>query len=413
MDVALFCASGYVSYSVFSRTVALSNVHCHIRDQLIDFSAMAFGCVRLSLKQYLIILVLLEILLFVYFWVPATVLNVHKKRKFHNTRTPNSSILVLYWTSVFGHVPNLSEKPFDWPFLYVGKNCPVRCEVSNNRSRVAEASALVMHGSNIHELPTASDYIESIPWIFHVNENPVYLESVRNKAVMGKFNYLANYRLDSDFPCPEFRPPDMTKPVPFGEKSGLVIAVYSHCEDTRTLYMFRLMKYLAIDSYGDCLQNKPRIPGGKNATKLVMRRYKFTLAFPNADCDYYMTEKIYNALSAGSVPVWMGTDKIDEVLQWGNLKHSIIKVKDFPSPRKLAEYLLYLSGNEAEYNKYLKWKYEGFKFPPEYYKTAVGEWWDGLPLYCRICMRIAKDPWGHDGLAVDRCDGEQRRTLEK
>ena len=72
-----------------------------------------------------------------------------------------------------------------------------------------------------------------------------------------------------------------------------------------------------------------------------------------------------------------------------------------------------LSQNEEEYNKYLKWKYEGFQFPREYYDSAIGQWWDGLPLYCRMCLRIAQDPQGHEGLPVDKCDGHERRTIEK
>ena len=79
----------------------------------------------------------------------------------------------------------------------------------------------------------------------------------------------------------------------------------------------------------------------------------------------------------------------------------------------LAEYLKSLAENESEYNKYLKWKYEGFQFPKEYYKSPIGVWWDGLPLYCRICMRLTKDPGGHNGLPVDKCDGHQKRTLAK
>ena len=74
-----------------------------------------------------------------------------------------------------------------------------------------------------------------------------------------------------------------------------------------------------------------------------------------------------------------GTDKIDEILQWGNLKTSIIKVRDFASPLRLAEYLLWLSQNEIEYNKFLRWKYEGFAFPKEYYESKLGEWWEGFP----------------------------------
>ena len=34
-------------------------------------------------------------------------------------------------------------------------------------------------------------------------------------------------------------------------------------------------------------------------------------------------------------------------------------------------------------------------------------------LYSRVCLRIAQDPHGHEGLPVDKCDGQQRRTMEK
>ncbi|XP_028407901.1 alpha-(1,3)-fucosyltransferase 11-like [Dendronephthya gigantea] len=235
---------------------------------------------------------------------------------------------------------------------------------------------------------------------------------------MRQFNYLASYRLDSDFPCPRFLKPSLEPPLPFFKKTGLVIVALSHCEPVRTRYVVELMNYIDVDSYGACLKNqqwfvKREMSHGENSVMEMQRNYKFSLVFPNADCDYYMTEKIYSALSAGSVPVWLGTDKIDEVLKWGNLNKSVIKVKDFTSPKALAEYLLRLSQDEKEYNKYLKWKYEGFQFPKEYYTSPIGQWWDGLPLYCRICMKIAQDPQGHNGLPVDKCDGQQKRTLEK
>ena len=284
-----------------------------------------------------------------------------------------------------------------------------------NKSRAGEASAIVIHGRNTDEMPTSDNY-EKVPCIFHLNENPDYTTALHDKNVMKKFSYFATNRLDSDFPCPEFKKPTLTKPVPFALKTGLSVAIYSHCEDTRTLYLHRLMKCMQVDSYGKCLRNKPEIPkssSGYDNLQPIFAKYKFTFVFPNSDCDYYMTEKIYNALSSGSVPVWMGTDKIDEVLQWGNLKKSVIKVRDFKSPRKLADYLLWLSQNETEYNRFLKWKYEGFNFPKEYYNSKIGVWWERGPLHCRVCMKVANDRYFRNGLNPDKCDGKQRRTLEK
>ena len=337
----------------------------------------------------------------------------------YTEKSPASKVLIIYWTKTHIYDVPVNVNPKVWPFFYVDKNCPVECELTTDKNRVGEASALVVHSRNMAEMPPK--YLKNISWIIHSNDNPIYTPALRDHKIMSQFNYSATYRLDSDFPCPEFTKPLLDLPVPFADKKGLVMFAMTNCEWLRTEYVKRLMKIIKVDSYGKCLKNKEGLKArytehyehAWRAVREIQRGYKFSLIFPNADCDYYMTEKIHNAMSAGSVPVWMGTNKIDEVLQWGNLKHSIIKVNNFASPVKLAEYLQYLARNETEYNKYLKWKYEGFQFPKEYYTSAIGQWWDGLPLYCRICMRIAKNPKGHKGLPVDKCDGDQQRTVKK
>ena len=118
--------------------------------------------------------------------------------------------------------------------------------------------------------------------------------------------------------------------------------------------MHRLMKHVRVDSYGKCLRNKPRLPEGFDKIQPLIGKYKFTLVFPNFDCDYYTTEKMFNALSSGSVLVWMGTDKIDEILKWGNLRNAVIMVRDFKSPRKLGDCLTWLGNNKRVYIKFLR-----------------------------------------------------------
>ena len=338
-----------------------------------------------------------------------SVQNLDKIKKARN------KIVILYCSKLFGYTPAVGKNPYQWPFFYAGHNCPITCELTTDKRRVHEASALVVHARDSGEIPPK--IYKNLTWILHTNENPINAGILTVPKSMRQFNYLASYRLDSDFPCPGFLKPTLETPVPFKEKTGLVVAISSWCEVVRTRYLAQLMKYIKVDSYGKCLQNKYNRPR-KGATLFhdnlkLQRNYKFTVVFPNSDCDFYMTKKIYIALSAGSIPIWLGTDRIDAVLQWGNLKHSIIKVKDFSSPKALAEFLTKLSKNETEYNEYLKWKYEGFQFPKEYYDSPIGQWWDGLPLYCRVCLKVAQDPQGHDGLPVDKCDGQQKRTMKK
>ena len=364
----------------------------------------------------IVFMVFVAVIFFAFF---ATVDNQSGDRKpqsgDESKNVTKKKVVILYWSKVFGSIPSVNINPERWPYFYAGHNCPITCELTTDKGRAKEASAFVVHARNPGEIPPKT--YSHLPWILHTNENPAFTGPLRDPRFMKQFNYLASYRLDSDFPCTAFLKPSLEVPIPFKEKTGLVVAVFSHCEKVRTRYLSELMKHIKVDSYGGCLNNKKDRPK-KGATVWhdnmeLQRNYKFTIVFPNADCDFYMTEKIYTALSAGSVPIWLGTDGIDEVLKWGNLNHSIIKVKDFSSPKALAEFLTKLSQNEGEYRKYLKWKYEGFQFPKEYYASPIGQWWDGLPLYCRVCMKVAQDPKGHKGLTVDKCDGRQARTFEK
>ena len=87
-------------------------------------------------------------------------------------------------------------------------------------------------------------------------------------------------------------------------------------------------------------------------------------------------------MNAGSVPVVMSTDKLDEFLP-GNLKHSVIKVRDFSSPKHLADYLKGLSKNENEYNKYLEWKWKGYG---DITGTVIGDFWmPKYSMYYQVC----------------------------
>ena len=137
------------------------------------------------------------------------------------------------------------------------------------------------------------------------------------------------------------------------------MAAFSNCEPVRTEYMRQLMDFVQVDCYGACLKNKDDLAGiydsgkGKSFKQLkteLAKRYKFTLVFFNQDCDYFVDDQLAHALDAGSVPVVMSTDKLDEFLP-GNLRYSVIKVRDFKSPKHLVDYPKVLDMNETEYKK--------------------------------------------------------------
>jgi hypothetical protein len=66
-----------------------------------------------------------------------------------------------------------------------------------------------------------------------------------------------------------------------------------------------------------------------------------------------VTEKFFDALIAGSVPVYLGAPNIDEFAPG---EHCFVNASKFRNPRALADYLLHLAANESEYQSYLAWK---------------------------------------------------------
>ena len=333
-----------------------------------------------------------------------------------NNKTANTRkhYVILYWSKIRGHKARLQKKgeyiknQHIWPYTYVGDKCPVSCELTNDRSRAKDADAFVVHSrlTDVWDFPPF-EYLA--PWILQNNENPVYTPALMDPRIMSKFNLLISYRLDSDFPSPIYPMPSLSKPIPFKQRLGGVLAVFSKCEVVRTEYMRQLMKYIDVHSYGACLKNREGLIGlygqvnGKYVFKdykLVLTRfYKFSLVFMNQDCDFFVDDRLYHALETGSIPVYMGTDKIDEFLP-GNLKNSIIRVSDFNSPKELAEYLNYLNNNETAFNEYLKWKEIGLG---DISNTTIGRWWQQkYPLFCQVCMRLSQGNL-HRGLDVDTC----------
>jgi hypothetical protein len=311
----------------------------------------------------------------------------------------NEKIVILVWSKFFGRPAKLFEGV--WKKGNERGQCPVACEVTINRARIKEAKAFVVHSRDPNPLPPSKD----IPWVLTGVENPVYTAVLRNADFMSQFHLSRSYRLDSDFPSPTFRKPSLEPPVAFENKTGDIMAAFSNCERVRTAYLGQLMKYIKVDSYGGCLHNKEGLTKRyigqfREVKQALARSYKFIIVFFNQDCDYFVDDQIYHALSAGSVPIVMSTDKIYEFLP-GNLKNAIVNVRDFKSPKDLADRLKFLMNNKTEYNKFLEWKVKGLG---DINNTVIGKYWERkFSLWCQMCEAVSQGRWHKEGLKADVC----------
>ena len=110
----------------------------------------------------------------------------------------------------------------------------------------------------------------------------------------------------------------------------------------------------------------------------TLSKYKFYLSLENSLCRDYVSEKLFLAMYAGTIPiVYGGLSKSDYLSVVP--PHSFIYAEDFPSIQALGQYLVDLSKNETAYNSYFWWR--------RHYKlsTIVDENWNSN---CDLCKRI-------------------------
>lgn len=84
----------------------------------------------------------------------------------------------------------------------------------------------------------------------------------------------------------------------------------------------------------------------------LFERCKFHLAFENARCEGYVTEKAYYALVRGQVPVFLGAPDVHRYMPPG----SYINVDDFDSVEALAARLRELDRNSSAYEELQAWR---------------------------------------------------------
>jgi len=230
---------------------------------------------------------------------------------------------------------------------------PEGWEVTNDRSRMEKAAAVVFHVPEIRSLRGLS-HLPGQLWVGCSQESRVHRPY---QTFWDRFDLTMTFRRDADVffgYLPELHKLQ-AQPAPKAERANVSFFASNWLEYSgRTRYVAGLMRYLEVHSYGKCLNNCPLSNDRGEKTKLeIIARYKFNLAFENAIEEDYVTEKFFEPLIAGTVPVYLGAPNVEEFAP-GDCCY--IDVRKFPDPRDLAEYLSFLAGNDAAYGEFLAWR---------------------------------------------------------
>lgn len=243
---------------------------------------------------------------------------------------------------------------------------PEGFEITADRSRYAEAQVVIFH---IPEWKWKPRFLfpRKLPgqlWVAWSMECQANYPRLQDPGFMRMFDATMTYRLDSDLPVIYFMSYGVIEdtlarlaapPQAKTAQAPAVSFISSRINHSgRRKYMRELLRHLRTDSYGRFMNNVRGIKDTGRPFKLAtIARYKFTLAFENAIGRDYVTEKFFDPLIMGSLPVYLGAPNVAEFAPG---EHCFINVQDYARPQALAEYLNYLNNDDAAYDAYFEWK---------------------------------------------------------
>ncbi|KAK6136906.1 hypothetical protein DH2020_029351 [Rehmannia glutinosa] len=212
------------------------------------------------------------------------------------------------------------------------KTCAVGCKFGFDAGKKPDAAF------GLPQQPGTASVLRSMESATYYAENNIATARRKGYAVV------MTTSLSSDVPVGYFSwaEYDLMAPVKPKTEKALAAAFISNCGARN----FRLQALIAlenanikIDSYGGCHRT------------VMEKRYKFSLAFENSNEEDYVTEKYFQSLVAGSVPVVIGAPNIQD---FAPSPGSLLHIKDVKDADSVAKTMKYLAENSSAYNETLR-----------------------------------------------------------
>lgn len=276
-----------------------------------------------------------------------TTVPTDRVKSLFSTKSDKNVTTVLIWLWPFGQTYDLNV--CSSLFNIEG------CYITADKNLYNKSDGVIIHHRDIctdlsNLPPTQRPSFQK--WVWMNLESPSH--SSQLPGIENLFNLTLNYRQDADIEVPygsivaaegeeDFVPPS---------KNKLICWIVSNWnqDHVRVKYYNELYKHIEVHAYGQAfgeyITDQDYFP--------TMASCKFYLAFENSIHKDYITEKLYNPLSVGTVPIVLGPPRHNyENFIQGD---AFIHVDDFTSPKELADYLLLLDKNEEMYLRYFEWR---------------------------------------------------------
>ncbi|CAH1795949.1 unnamed protein product [Owenia fusiformis] len=282
------------------------------------------------------------------------------------------------------------------------KKCPYnQCRITHDRSLLESSDAVLFHITQLGQDKPKIRFPHQ-RWVFFQMESAgfQYYPIVEYKNWNGLFNWTMTYRRDSDIHIRygAVLPTSETKDMYFYHSSNAIKLnatkktkplawMASNCNSPgkREQLMKQLEKYMPVDIYGRCTNKK--LTCAKNTSAhdrqhdcftMLEQKYKFYFAAESSMCKGYVTEKLFNTLAYGMVPLVYGLEDYSKILP----PHSYIDITKFGNAESLAKFLIDLHNDDQRYEEYFAWKknYTAFSYSDSYHLS-----------WCDLCKKLHTD----------------------
>jgi hypothetical protein len=257
--------------------------------------------------------------------------------------------LIVFYNQMF-HIP-----------LELDNHCVPGVRLSEDLSDVPVADAVVFHAPTVREYPPIKPVGQLwVVWSMESETNYPIINDARFDLTM-TYHKSAHVCVSYLRDCCSALLQELPQAV-MPKKDNCVVASFISAESNKSKrleYLRELSEYVNIHHYGDFMNNR-QIENdlGVESKINTLKDYQFTIAFENSISPDYVTEKFYQPLSVGSIPIYMGAPNISEFAPADN---SYIDVNDYESPKALASHILKLSNDESLRKQYLNWKDKPYK----------------------------------------------------
>lgn len=270
------------------------------------------------------------------------------------------------------HIILIYNTMWDTPLNIPVEQIPENYRFTTDRQYYSQAQTVIFHlPTLINELENDLDKPEGQIWVAWTLECEENYPFFKDPEFMELFDYRISYHQTADVIQSYLHDnfiPLMKQPVDTKERANNICMLISSPinQSSRQEYLKELMREIPIDSYGKLFNNKKMDQDNGRESKInLYKQYKFVIAFENACATDYVTEKFFDPLIAGAVPIYLGAPNINEFAPG---EHCFIHANDFKSPKELADYIEECYNNEQEYQSFFQWKQKDLR--PQFIEKA-------------------------------------------